>query len=136
MSYSFGTKSRDNLNTCTDFLQACAEIVIRVKDHSILKGFRNETEQNDAYNATPQRSKLKWPHGKHNKLPSTAMDVQTYPRPDNEQDLREEQFYLLGLYRGVALALGGDLRTGADWDHDGEISDNGWDDLFHAEEKK
>ena len=63
------------------------------------------------------------------------MDIQTYPRPHGEQELREEQFYLLGLYRCVAMALGGDLRTGADWDHDGEVSDNGWDDLFHVEER-
>jgi hypothetical protein len=29
--------------------------------------------------------------------------------------------------------LGYTFRTGADWDGDGEVSDNGWDDLFHVE---
>ena len=133
MTYRFGTRSREQLNTCSDLLQACSEHVLRIKDHSVLKGFRSEQEQNKAF--SEGHSKLRWPNGKHNRLPSTAMDIQTYPRPHGEQELREEQFYLLGLYRGVAAALGGDLRTGADWDHDGEVSDNGWDDLFHVEER-
>ncbi len=47
--------------------------------------------------------------------------------------LREDQLYLLGLYVGVAFALGTTLRTGADWDRDGEIADNGFDDFFHVE---
>jgi len=50
-----------------------------------------------------------------------------------DQPLREEQLYLLGLYRGVAEMMDISLRTGADWDRDGEILDNGFDDLFHAE---
>ena len=49
------------------------------------------------------------------------------------QSLREEQLYLLGLYVGVASGMAIMLRTGADWDRDGEIADNGWDDFFHVE---
>ncbi len=78
-------------------------------------------------------SKLQWPEGKHNGIPSRALDAQTYPRPEKKQDLRAEQFYLLGLYVGVGIEMGIELRTGADWDSDGEVSDNGWDDLFHVE---
>jgi hypothetical protein len=40
---------------------------------------------------------------------------------------------LLGLYVGIGAVLGIPLRTGADWDRDGEIADNGWDDFFHVE---
>jgi hypothetical protein len=47
--------------------------------------------------------------------------------------LREEQLYLLGLYVGVASEMGVELRTGADWDRDGEIVDNGFDDFYHVE---
>ncbi len=129
----FGRESSANLCTAHVLLQKAAHIVLQIKDHSILKGHRAKTEQNAAFNADPQRSKVEWPNGKHNGLPSLAIDVQTYPRPSDEQELREEQYYLLGLYVGVLKMLGREARTGADWDQDGEISDNGWDDLFHVE---
>ena len=131
----FGRKSSDNLCTATTILQKAAHIVLAIKDHSVLKGHRGQDEQDEAYYAEPQRSKVSWPNGKHNGLPSLAIDVQTYPRPKKKQKLREEQYYLLGMYVGVLHMLGKKARTGADWDQDGEISDNGWDDLFHVEIK-
>ena len=129
----FGRKSSSELSTAEPILQKAANIVLEIKDHSILQGHRDQEEQDEAYYAEPQRSKVSWPHGKHNGTPSLALDVQTYPRPKKEQKLREEQYYLLGMYAGVLHMLGEDFRTGADWDQDGEISDNGWDDLFHVE---
>ena len=128
---SFGRSSRKQLSTSDARLQEIAHIVLRIKDHSIVKGHRPKLEQNAAF--ASGASKLQWPNGKHNKNPSLAMDVQTYPRPDNDQDLREEQFYLLGLYKGIASEMGIPLRGGNDWDRDGEVSDNRWDDLFHVE---
>ena len=108
-----------------------AYTVLEIKDHSSLKGHRTESEQNAAFHS--RNSRLIWPQGKHNSLPSNAIDVQTYPRPVRESDLKEEQYYLLGLYVGVAHEMRLKLRTGADWDTDGEVTDNGWSDLFHVE---
>lgn len=130
---SFGDRSSYQLSTCDIRLQNLARRVVKIKDHSILKGHRPKAEQNAAYYAMPQRSKLKWPDGKHNALPSRAMDVQTYPVPETDQALREDQLYLLGLYVGLAEGMDFELRVGADWDSDGEIADNGFDDFFHVE---
>ncbi len=133
----FGTASRANLSTANSTLQGIAAEVLLIKDHSIIKGHRNQIDQDYAHQKG--NSKLKWPHGKHNGLPSNAIDVRTFPVPVGnhnqtaEQMLREDQLYLLGLYVGVAFALGTTLRTGADWDRDGEIADNGFDDFFHVE---
>ncbi len=133
----FGTASRANLSTANSTLQGIAAEVLLIKDHSIIKGHRNQIDQDYAHQKG--NSKLKWPDGKHNKLPSNAIDVLTFPVPlgsltqTAEQMLREEQLYLLGLYAGVAFALGTTLRTGADWDRNGVISDNGFDDFFHVE---
>lgn len=133
----FGTTSRANLSTANSTLQGIAAEVLLIKDHSIVKGHRNQVDQDYAHQTG--KSKLKWPDGKHNALPSNAIDVRTYPMPIRptkelfEQALREEQLYLLGLYVGVAFALGTTLRIGADWDRDGEIADNGFDDFFHVE---
>ncbi len=133
MEYNFSDRSLAELETCSLGLVLLAREVIKIKDHSIIKGHRNQAEQTAAFFGNPQRSKLQWPNGKHNKNPSLAMDVKTWPVPDNEAVLREEQLYLLGLYVGLAAGSGIKLRTGADWDSDGEISDNGFDDFFHIE---
>lgn len=154
----FGRASRANLASAHHWLQKAAHIVLRIKDHSVIKGHRPEVEQNAAFESGT--SQLKWPHGKHNGIPSTAIDVQTWPRPApltfdgnpekmsqaelrrevkrlrkllSEQPLREDQIYLLGIYRGVLEMLEVPARTGADWDRDGEIADNGFDDFFHVE---
>lgn len=145
----FGHASQNALDSAHGALRLIAVKVLAIKDHSVLKGHRPESEQNAAYYGNPQRSKLKWPDGKHNGVPSRAIDVQTYPLPLNglaqaatilpkykeeyQRRLREEQLYLLGLYMGIASEMGITLRTGADWDRDGEIADNGWDDFFHVE---
>lgn len=129
----FGIASKAALGTADASLGVIARKVLRIKDHSVLKGHRPESEQNAAYYGTPQRSKLKWPHGKHNGKPSKALDVQTWPVPGTDEKLREEQLYLLGLYVGIASEMGVRLRTGADWDSDGEIGDNGFDDFYHVE---
>ena len=46
-------------------------------DFSVVCGFRNEHDQNEAYDAG--RSKLKFPHSKHNEFPSMAVDCCPYP---------------------------------------------------------
>lgn len=129
--YKFGFDSLNALATADPRLHRVAFKVLAIKDHSILKGHRTEAEQDAAFFS--EHSELSWPHGKHNAVPSLALDVQTYPRPPHERDLRAEQFYLLGLYVGIAAQMDIELITGADWDDDGELTDNGWDDLFHVE---
>jgi len=128
---SFGRNSRKHLATCDARLQRIAHRVLRIKDHSIICGHRNKADQNKAFDEG--NSELRWSFGKHNKLPSYAMDVQTYPRPVSQDALREDQIYLLGIYKGVAQEQGLPVRVGMDWDNDGEIADNGFDDSFHVE---
>ncbi len=127
----FGVRSDAELLGADPLLRRVAYKVLKIKDHSVLKSHRPEHEQNEAFESG--NSKLQWPEGKHNAWLSKALDVQTYPRPEHDRDLLPEQYYLLGLYVGIGAELGIKLRSGADWDGDGEVSDNGWDDLFHVE---
>ena len=128
---TFGNGSRRQLATADARLRTLAHEVLKIKDHSVIKGHRGEAEQNEAF--ASGASKLPWPKGKHNAMPSLAIDVQTHPRPDDEQKLKEEQLYLLGLYRGVASEAGIPLRTGADFDRDGQTTDSTFFDGFHVE---
>ena len=127
----FGPRSRKELSGADYQLQEVAHKVLVIKDHSVLKGHRPEDEQNAAFDSG--NSELKWPDGKHNGIPSKALDVQTYPRPNTEQKLKEEQLYLLGLYVGIASEMGITLRSGADFDRDGQTTDSTFFDGFHVE---
>ena len=131
MSYKFGKDSLENLSSVDCRLEEIAKLVLIIKDHSIIKGHRGQVEQDAAY--ASNASELFWPNGKHNKFPSVAMDVQTYPKPSKNQELREDQLYLLGLYKGIGSLMDIPIRTGADWDRAGELADNGFDDFYHTE---
>ena len=133
MMNTWGKQSLAERATSDPWLNDIGDVVLQIKDHSVVKGHRGRKEQDAAFFATPQRTKLRWPNGNHNAMPSKAQDVRSYPFPEKEQEQREEQLYLLGLYKGVAVMKDIPLRTGADWDRDGEILDNGFDDFFHVE---
>jgi len=154
----WGANSIAERETSDPRLNEIGDIVLQIKDHSVIKGHRGEAEQHQAF--VDGNSKLDWPDGNHNAYPSRAQDVRTYPSPPaiefdknpdkmserelraeikqvrtmaKEQPLREEQLYLLGLYKGVAAMMDIPLRTGGDFDRDGEISDSTFEDFFHVE---
>ena len=158
MMHSWGTNSIAQRATSDPRLNAIGDVVLQIKDHAVIKGHRGEAEQHQAF--LDGNSQLDWPDGNHNGLPSRAQDVRTYPSPPaivfdknpdkmserelraevkklrtmaEDQPLREEQVYLLGLYKGVAAVMDIPLRTGCDWSRDGNVFDNNFDDFFHAE---
>ena len=127
----WGANSLNTRETIDPRLNAVSDVVLQIRDHSIIQGHRGEHEQNAAFDAG--NSKLRWPDGKHNKLPSLALDMQPYPLPQDHDTLREDLSYLAGLYVGVGRMMGLTLRWGGDFDMDGETADNHWDDLYHIE---
>jgi len=58
--------------------------------------------------------------------------VDVAPYPIQWKD-RERFHYMGGIVRGVASQMGVKVRWGGDWDSDGEIKDNNFDDLVHIE---
>ena len=76
------------------------------------------------------KSQLEYPKSRHNLVPSMAVDVCPYPIDWND---RERFSYFAGYVRGVAAGMGIDIRWGGDWDSDGEVKDNSFDDLPHFE---
>ena len=126
----FGNKSKKHLKTCDERLQTLFSEVVKVFDCSILVGHRGEEDQNKAY--ADGNSQVKWPKGKHNKKPSSAVDVAPYPI---DWEDRERFSYFAGFVKGVAYRLNITLRWGGDWDGDNDLSDNNFDDLVHFELK-
>jgi len=127
----FSKKSKERLSTCDERLQTLFKEVVKHFDCTIVCGHRGEEAQNKAYK--DGNSKKKYPHGKHNKLPSTAVDVAPYPI---DWDDRERFQFFSGFVLGTAKQLGINIRYGGDWDGDNQLKDNNFDDLVHFEIKK
>ena len=130
MSFEFGSRSLGCLEGCAPPL---VRVMVRalslgVMDFSVLEGHRGEEAQNRAVEAG--RSTLLWPAGKHNRLPSEAVDVA--PHPINWKD-RERFVLLAGVILAAAALEGVAIRWGGDWDSDGFMTDESFRDLGHFE---
>ena len=127
----FGRTSMSRLNTCDEDLVELFEKVVEYFDCSVLEGHRGKELQNKYFDE--DKSKLKFPHGKHNAYPSNAVDVVPYPV---DWDDRERQTLFAGFVIGVASQMGVNLRWGGDWDQDWQVVDNRFDDFPHFEIKE
>ena len=125
---SFSTISRDRLETCHADLQRVFNRVVLDYDCSILCGRRDRADQNSAF--ADGRSKLQWPDGKHNSVPSNAVDGAPYPVDWSNL----KRFYLFaGYVIATARAMDIILRWGGDWDTDWDLDDQHFNDLVHFE---
>jgi hypothetical protein len=124
----FGRRSRERLETCDQRLQDVFNEVIKHTDCTILEGYRDKERQDQL--ANEGKSKVRYPNGRHNFMPSRAVDVIFYPV---DWDDRERQTLFAGFVLGVATGMGHNIRWGGDWDQDWEVMDNKFDDLVHFE---
>ena len=124
----FGTVSKKNLASAHPDLQKLFNIIIKTIDCSVTEGHRGEELQNKYFNEG--NSKVKFPDGRHNKLPSLAVDVTPYPVDYND---RERQTLFAGYVLGVASQMGLNVRWGGDWNKDFSVADNRFDDFPHFE---
>lgn len=125
---SFGKSSQDKLATCDPRLQKVFNEVIKHFDCTVIEGHRGEEAQNKAF--AEGKSKLKYPQGKHNKIPSLAADVLPYPIDWNDTNRMR---YFAGFVVGIAATMGIKLRWGGDWNQNTELKDNSFNDLPHFE---
>jgi len=124
----FSKKSLSKLGTCDERLQKIFKEVVEGFDCTVIEGHRGEEKQNEAFKKG--NSKLKYPDGKHNSVPSIAIDVIPYPI---DWEDRERMSYFAGYVVGIAKRMGITLRWGGDWNMDTKVKDNKFDDLVHFE---
>lgn len=124
--YYFGERSTEHLLTCHPKLQLLAHAVLRHMNVSCLEGYRSPEKQLEHFEAG--RSKVKI--GKHNVRPSKAIHLAPYPY--QESDLRP-YYYMGGIAKAEAARLGIKIRWGGDWDMDGDVFDQTFNDLMHIE---
>ena len=128
MTYKFGPASRGRLNTVHPLLVEICEEAIKHIDFSVICGHRTEEAQKQA--VLDKASKVNYPNSKHNSLPSMAVDIAPYPIDWNNTT---RFAHLIGLVRGIAAMKGIKIRTGSDWDSDGDITDHKFMDWPHVE---
>lgn len=131
----FSPESLAKLETCHPDLELLCKTVILTFDCTILEGHRNEADQNKAF--ADGKSKLQYPNGNHNAIPSNAVDMAPYPIDWNNHNL----FLWFGGYvLGIAevLLLEGrithSIRWGGAWSGLGKLNNgNVLNDLVHFE---
>ena len=124
----FGSRSRKNLETCDEDLQALFSEVIKYFDCTVIQGHRGKEEQNKYFDEG--KSKVKYPNGRHNASPSNAVDVVPYPIDWEDTD---RMYYFAGFVKGIAFKMGIPIRWGGDWNDNTEVKDTNFKDLPHFE---
>ena len=120
----FGKTSRRRLKGVDVKLINVLNELIKIMDVTIIEGLRSEERQKELL----KQGKTKTKFSKH--IKGKAVDLAPYPIDWKD---RERFHYMGGMLRGIGKQLNTDVRWGGDWDSDGEIKDNSFDDLVHVE---
>lgn len=125
---SFSPHSLAQLATCDERLQRLFNEVIKTWDCTIIEGNRSQADQEADFAAG--KTKLHYPNGKHNAIPSRAVDVA--PDPIDWNDTKKFYFFA-GFVLGTAQQMGIIIRYGGDWNGDHQIGAETFPDLPHFE---
>ena len=135
----FGKTSSSRLNTAHIDWQTIMSEVIKTVDCSIFCAFRDQENQNKAFDA--DLSQLQWPNSKHNVFPSLAIDAGPYFPELKNTDWEDVKAF--ACFAGYVIATADRLliekkishrvRWGGDWDMDGRTLDQKFNDLPHFE---
>ena len=122
--FKFGKRSKQRLKGVDAKLVNVLNELIKIMDVTVIEGLRSEERQKEllANGAT----KVKY--SKH--MEGKAVDIAPYPI---DWKNRDGFHYMGGMIRGIGQQLGVKIRWGGDWDSDGDVKDNGFDDLVHIE---
>lgn len=130
----FSEASLQKLNTCHPDLIRLFTEVIKYYDCTVVYGYRNEQEQNEAYEKG--NSKLPFPRSNHNKSPSMAIDVLPYPIDwKNKERIILFAGFVLGIAEMLHMlgAIAHKVRWGGDWNQNHDSKDESFFDGAHFE---
>ena len=133
--FKYGKASQKRLDTCDATMQLVLNKALAkgIMDITIVQGHRGKEEQNEYYYADPQKSRVKWPDGKHNRVPSDAIDAAPFINGKISWN-NLHCCVLAGIILATGEELGVKIRWGGNWDMDSEpITDQDFQDLVHYE---
>lgn len=126
----FSKQSLDYLATVDKRLQLVAHEAIKNKDFKVIQGHRGKLDQNTAF--AKGTSKLPWPKGNHNAIPSRAFDFIPWPfRGWEAKNIHKDFAEVAAVIKAAAVKVGVKIEWGFDlWE---------WDDphiQLHKSERK
>ena len=124
LMYKFGKRSKERLKGVDHRLIKVLDELIKVMDVTIIEGLRSEKRQKELL----EKGATKVKYSRH--MEGKAVDLAPYPI---DWENRDGFHYMGGMIRGIAHQLGLKIRWGGDWNSDGDVKDNGFDDLVHIE---
>lgn len=135
----FSESSKSKLATCHVDLKTLFSYVINERDCIIICGHRGEEEQEEAFREG--KTRVHYPYGNHNAIPSNAVDAAPYPVDwNNIEGFVEFAKFVLDTAAMLKDAghIESDIRWGGDWARTGtynpeENSKHGINDLDHFE---
>lgn len=138
----FGPKSKAVRDTLHPELQAVVDEAIKHVDFSLIQGRRSNEEQAELYAIgrtvdvdKPTVTNTKPGDSTHNADPSDAFDFIPCPFTGWQDDAAFA--HLAGIFRGIGILMGIEIRWGGDWDRDGTLvmrdPDESFKDLPHVE---
>ena len=120
----FGRRSNARLKGVNAKLVNVLNELIKIMDVTIIEGVRSKERQAELL----EKGATKVKYSRH--MEGNAVDLAPYPI---DWEDRARFHYMGGMVRGIGHQLGLKIRWGGDWDSDGEIKDNSFDDLVHVE---
>ena len=124
----FGKRSKERLKGVDIKLVNVLNELIKIMDVTIIEGVRSEAKQKEYFAKGKSKIDGVTKLGQHQK--GKAVDLAPYPIDWNDRD---RFHYMGGMVRGIAKQLNLKVRWGGDWDSDGQVYDNTFDDLVHIE---
>mgnify|MGYP003152018778 FL=1 len=122
----FGKRSKQRLKGVDTKLVNVLNELVKIMDVTIIEGLRSQERQDELVAKGASKTR----YSKH--IEGKAVDLAPYPI---DWEDRERFHYMGGMVRGIGQQLNVNIRWGGDWDSDGEIKDNNFDDLVHVEIK-
>ena len=123
-----GKRSNQVLDECHPIFRPICEDLIQHIDFALIEGYRGREAQELAY--SKGLSNLHFGKSKHNVKPSNAIHAAPYPI---DWDNRERFMFLAGQVIATGRNFGAIIRWGGDWNQDGDLRNNNFDDLCHFE---
>tara|TARA_R110002110_G_scaffold85968_3_gene224284 strand:- start:1061 stop:1453 length:393 start_codon:yes stop_codon:yes gene_type:complete len=124
----FGKRSKQRLKGVDQRLVSVLNELIKIMDVTIIEGVRSTEKQQEYF--SKGKSKIDGINKKGQHQLGKAVDLAPYPI---NWDDRDRMHYMGGMLRGIGKQLNLNIRWGGDWDSDGEVADNSFDDLVHIE---
>lgn len=138
--YKLSRRSIERLNTCHDDLQLIIKEAISISDidFGVSEGYRDIQTQYKYFKEGKSKIDGFKKKGKHNYFPSLAVDIYLWINGKASWD-EETLSYVAGIIKGVSEMLYKDgkishkIRYGGNFDMDGELLEQSFDDRPHYE---